>query len=72
MQETNLAAVRLQIDNTISEKIAVLRFNAQLRGDEGCSLSAVVEDAIEFYFECLFEGREMRSPGQYVPFLKLI
>lgn len=68
----NLATVRLQIDNTISEKIAALRFNAQLRGDEDCSLSAVVEDAIEFYFECCFEGREKQSPSQYVPFLKLI
>ena len=26
--KTNLANVRLQIDNTISEKIAALRFNA--------------------------------------------
>ena len=67
-----MATVRLQIDNTISEKIAALRLNAQLRGDEDCSLLAVVEDAIEFYFECRFEGTEMQSPSQDVPFLKLI
>ena len=66
------SSVRLQIDRNTSEKIAALRFDAQQRGEDNFSLSAVVEDAIEMYCECVFEGREIPTPVQYAKFLKSI
>ena len=67
---TQYASVRLQVDRNTSEKIAALRYDAQQRGEDNFSLSAVVEDAIELYCECIFEGREMPTPQQYAMFLK--
>ena len=64
------SSVRLQIDRNTSEKIAALRYDAQQRGEDNFSLSAVVEDAIEMYCECIFEGREIPTPIQYSNFLK--
>ena len=66
------SSVRLQIDRNTSEKIAALRYDAQQRGEDNFSLSAVVEDAIEMYCECIFEGREIPTPVQYSKFLKSI
>ena len=66
------SSVRLQIDRNTSEKIAALRYDAQQRGEDNFSLSAVVEDAIEMYCECIFEGREIPTPVQYSNFLKSI
>ena len=69
---SHYSSVRLQIDRNTSEKIAALRFDAQQRGEDNFSLSAVVEDAIEMYCECVFEGREIPTPVQYAKFLKSI
>jgi phosphorylcholine metabolism protein LicD len=66
------SSVRLQIDRNTSEKIAALRYDAQQRGEDNFSLSAVVEDAIEMYCECIFEGREIPTPIRYSKFLKSI
>ena len=66
---TQYSSVRLQVDRNTSEKIAALRYDAQQRGEDNFSLSAVVEDAIEFYCECIFDGRETPTPQQYAMFL---
>lgn len=69
---TQYSSVRLQVDRNTSEKIAALRYEAQQRGEDNFSLSAIVEDAIEFYCECIFDGRETPTPQQYAMFLKSI
>ena len=52
--------------------MAALRYDMQQRGEDSFSLSAVVEDSIEVYFECIFEGREIPTPVRYAKFLKSI
>ena len=62
--------IRLQIEESISQKIAALRFDAQQRGESLYSLSSIVEDAVELLYAETFKGRTPPAFEDYKAFTK--
>ena len=62
--------IRISIEESISEKIAALRFDYQQRGESLYSLSSVIEDAVELLYAETFKGRTPPDPEDYRSFTK--